>query len=250
MPDDSLARAAALLDPARVEVGPELTHGYLNVLAALPPAPTVGARTMRTAFYPVYYERLRPLALRVATGFAAPGRAGDRARAVARLGLAAGASVLDVACGPGNFTGYFGRVVGASGLAVGLDASDSMLAKAVATNSGPSVAYLRGDAERLPFPDATFDAVSCFAALYLMSDPYAALAEIVRVLRPAGRVAVLTSFAGDHLPVRALTRVGQVTTGVRPFGRDDITGALRELGLVEVRQDVRGLAQEVWARKP
>ena len=250
MPDDSLARAAALLDPARVEVSPEITRGYLNVLAALPPASTVGARTMRTAFYPVYYERLRPLALRVATGFAAPGRAGDRARAVARLGLTAGATVLDVGCGPGNFTGYFGRVVGPAGLAIGLDASDSMLAKAVANNSGPSVAYLRGDAERLPFPDATFDAVSCFAALYLMSDAYAALAEIVRVLRPDGRVAVLTSFTGDHLPLRVLTRVGRLTTGVRPFGRDDITGALRGRGLAEVQQDVRGLAQEVWARKP
>lgn len=247
---DPLQRAEHLLDPARVQVAPHLTSGYLNVLAELPPAPTVSARTMRTAFYPVLYERFRPLALRVATGFADPGRDGDRARAVARLGLRPGDAVLDVACGPGNFTGHFGKAVGPAGLAVGLDASDTMLRKAVGTNSGPSVAYVRGDAEKLPFADATFDAVSCFAALYLIDDPYATIAEIARVLRPGGRVAILTSFAGRRLTTRLLTRATQLASGVRPFGGGDITGALRRHGLAGVQQEIHGLAQSVWARRP
>jgi SAM-dependent methyltransferase len=247
---DATQRTRALLDPARVQVGPYLIGGYLNVLAELPPAPTVSARTMRTGFYPVFYERVRPLALRIATGFADPGRSGDRARAVTRLGLATGSTVLDVACGPGNFTGHFGDVVGADGLAVGLDASDTMLTKAVETNSGPSVAYVRGDAERLPFADASFDAVSCFAALYLIDDPYATLAEIVRVLRPGGRVAILTSFAGSRPSTRAATRLIELTSGVHPFGARDITGALEGHGMTEVAQEIHGLAQSVWARKP
>lgn len=247
------SRVESLLDPARVQVEPHMTHGYLNVLAELPPAPTVSARTMRTRFYPIYYEKFRPLGLRLFSGFAAPGREGDRAAAVARLELAAGSLVLDVACGPGNFTAHFGTVVGAGdadGLAVGVDASDTMLRQAVASNSGPAVAYVRGDAERLPFADATFDAVSCFAALYLIGDPFATLAEIARVLRPGGRVAILTSFAGRLPTTRAVSRVAQLTTGIRPFGRSDITGELTHLGLTDVHQQIHGLAQEVWARKP
>lgn len=247
---DAIARTRELLDPARVQVGPYLLSGYLNVLAELPPAPTVSARTMRTGFYPVFYEKFRPLALRIATGFADPGRDGDRARAVERLGLRAGSTALDVACGPGNFTAHFGSIVGASGLAVGLDASDTMLQKAVETNSGPSVAYVRGDAEKLPFADATFDAVSCFAALYLIDDPFATLREIVRVLRPGGRVAILTSFAGQRTSSRIATRVIQATSGVRPFGEDEITGALTNAGMTDVQQEIHGLAQSVWARKP
>ena len=246
---DAMARTRTLLDPARIQVGPIEVGGYLNVLAELPPAPTVSARTMRTGFYPVLYERFRPFALRIATGFAEPGRDGDRAQAVTRLGLGTGSVVLDVACGPGNFTGHFGSVVGPTGLAVGLDASDTMLQKAVETNSAPSVAYVRGDAEKLPFADATFDAVSCFAALYLIADPFATLAEIARVLRPGGRVAILTSFAG-HTPVmKAVTRLTHVTSGVRPFGEDEITGALRKHGMIEVQQEIHGLAQSVWGRK-
>ena len=246
---DALTRARALIEPTRVQVGPIEVGGYLNVLAELPPAPTVSARTMRTGFYPVFYERLRPLALRIATGFAEPGRDGDRAQAVGRLSLRPGSVVLDVACGPGNFTAHFGSVVGPGGLAIGLDASDAMLRKAVETNPAPSVAYVRGDAEKLPFADASFDAVSCFAALYLIADPFATLAEIVRVLRPGGRVAILTSFAGHTPLLRAATRFNQRASGLRPFGADEITGALRAHAMVDIQQEIHGLAQSVWARK-
>ena len=88
------------------------------------------------------------------------------------LGLTPGDGVLDVACGPGNFTREFAQIVGAGGLAVGIDASATMLARAVADTTRPaSVAYVRGDAEALPFRDASFDAVCCFAALHLFADP-------------------------------------------------------------------------------
>ena len=46
------------------------------------------------------------------------------------------------------------------------------------------VAYVRGDAQDLPFRDQSFDAVCCFAALHLFADPMKALDSITRVLTP------------------------------------------------------------------
>lgn len=241
-------KALALVDPQRCSIAPEVSGGYANVLATLPPASTIGARTMRTGFYPVFYERFRPLGLRLASGLSAPGRDGDRDQLLQRLSLNRGQAVLDVGCGPGNFTGFLGSVVGATGVAVGLDASDSMLTKAVATN-GAEAAYVRGDAEALPFLSDSFDAVCCLAALYLMNDPYAAIAEAVRVLRPGGRLAILTSYSGSDPVTRFAMGVVDKTTGIRRFGRTDITAAFQRSGLIDVQQEIQGLAQSVWARK-
>src|SRR5437667_254204 len=80
------------------------------------------------------------------------------------------------------------------------------------------VAYVRGDASALPFRDATFDAVCCFAALYLIDDPYAALDEIARVLAPGGRVALLSSVHRGLLPARVANALFRPLTGVRIFG--------------------------------
>jgi ubiquinone/menaquinone biosynthesis C-methylase UbiE len=238
-----------LLDPARCAVSPVELNGYLDVLDDPPAATSIGARTMRTSFYPVLYEYFRPLGLRLASGLSAPGRDGDRRSLVDRLALDRGAAVLDVACGPGNFTHYLSGIAGPEGLAVGLDASDSMLAKAVVSNgSGP--AYLRGDAEALPFRSETFDAVACLAALYLMNNPYTAVGEAVRVLKPGGRLAILTSYSGSDPVTRLATGVIDRVSGIRRFSRHDITAAFQRYGLVEIEQEVKGLTQAVWARKP
>src|SRR5437763_330556 len=84
-------------------------------------------------------------------------------------------------------------LLGEGGLVVGLDASRSMLEQALNEGVPSNVAYVRGDATRLPFDDESFDAVCCFAALYFISDPLRALDEMARVLRPGGRVAIMTS---------------------------------------------------------
>jgi ubiquinone/menaquinone biosynthesis C-methylase UbiE len=125
-----------------------------------------------------------------------------------------------------------------------------MLARAVEETDAANVEYVRGDASDLPFRDATFDAVCCFAALYLIEDPYGALDEIVRVLKPGGRVALLASVNRGVLPAAVSNAAVRTMAGVRVFGRNDLTDALRERGMERVAQRVRGLAQFVSARKP
>ncbi len=110
---------------------------------------------------------------------------------------------------------------------VGLDAAQAMLAQAVRRTDAADVAYVRGDACALPFGDASFDAVCCFAALYLIERPIDALDEIARVLAPGGRVALLSSCHRGPLPVTMTGAIVRRLTGVRIFARDELTRALR-----------------------
>ena len=61
---------------------------------------------------------------------------------------------------PGNVTASLARAAGPDGLALGVDISEPMLARAVDAQAGPNVGFLRADAQQLPFRDATFDAVT------------------------------------------------------------------------------------------
>jgi SAM-dependent methyltransferase len=103
-------------------------------------------------------------------------------------GVRAGDRVLDVACGTGVVTREALRRVGPGGRVTGLDANAGMLA--VAREQGGEIAWHDGRAESLPFPDASFDAVVSQFGLMFFADRAAALAEMRRVLRPGGRLAV------------------------------------------------------------
>jgi demethylmenaquinone methyltransferase/2-methoxy-6-polyprenyl-1,4-benzoquinol methylase len=106
-----------------------------------------------------------------------------RRRAVRDLRLPQGSTVLDVAAGTGDFIRESAR----QGLhPVGTDLSYGMLA------AGDTVHPLvQADASRLPFADASFDAVTCGYALRNFTDLQASLDEMGRVLRPGGRLCLL-----------------------------------------------------------
>jgi ubiquinone/menaquinone biosynthesis C-methylase UbiE len=109
---------------------------------------------------------------------------------------------LDVACGPGSVVVTFAARVRQ---AAGLDATAAMLeeARKLATAKGlGNVAWHQGDAYALPFADAAFDIVSCRYAFHHMQEPARALAEMVRVCRPGGRIAVCDALASDD-PAKA-----------------------------------------------
>jgi len=209
-----------------------------------------GQRLMASRALPLVYERIwRPLGGRLLMGVMGPGMSGEQRIALAMLRPGPGDRVLDVACGPGNFTRAFARAA-PGGQIVGLDASKTMLDRALAEGVPENVAYVRGDASSLPFPDESFDAVCCFAALYLIADPMRALDEIARVLAPGGRVAVMTSVNRGLVPSWATDAVVRRATGVRVFGRGEVTDALSDRGLEVGHQQVAGMAQFVSASRP
>ena len=98
-----------------------------------------------------------------------------------------GAHVLDVAAGPGNVAV---ELVRAGALQVtALDLSYNMLAEG-ARRGHVGITWVNGDALALPFPDASFDAVTISFGLRNMADRQAGLAELLRVTRPGGRIVV------------------------------------------------------------
>lgn len=106
-----------------------------------------------------------------------------RRRAVRSLALRPGAVVLDLACGTGDLC----RALHAGGLRpVGIDLSYGMLA--AARTSAPLV---QGDALRLPLPDTVADGVTCGFALRNLESLPPLFAEVARVVRPGGRIALL-----------------------------------------------------------
>jgi ubiquinone/menaquinone biosynthesis C-methylase UbiE len=251
MSSPAVERARALFEPDRVPATPRLKDGWLEVLGEEDPTGShPGQRLMLSSVLPRIYERLwRPLGARLLMGAAAPDAREEHRIALDMLALSSEESVLDVACGPGNFTRSFALAVG-DGLVVGIDASETMLARAVKETESANVAYVRGDACALPFRDEAFDAICCFAALYLIDEPMRALDEIARVLAPGGRVALLSSCNRGPLPAGVADAVVRRLAGVRIFAREELTGALRARGLSDIEQRVTGLAQFVSARKP
>ena len=241
LPGPGGRRTRALLNrPATV------VDGYLDVMGDAEVRQTTGQRVMGSSALPMIYERLwRPVL------FTARNSAQENRRKLQLLELRAGDTVLDVACGPGNTTRTLVAAVGADGLAVGVDSSATMLAKAVRdTPPGSPVGYVRADAVDLPFDDGTVDAVSCYGALYLMDDPFGALREMIRVLTPGGRIAVLTTCARGPAPVRRASVVASRFAPVRLFDVDEVVGVMRAAGLVDVIRDVSAASQTVSGRRP
>ena len=204
---------------------------------------------MFTAFLPKVYENWwRPAWARVLKGVMGPGMADEHRIARLLMALSPGDGVLDVACGTGGFTRDFGHAVGPEGLAVGLDASETMLRRAVDETSLDHVVYVRGDVVDMPFVPQSFDAVCCFAALNLFADPMGALDSMTRVLTPGGRIALFTSCRTRSVPFRAFEEVVRSRSGMHLFERRELVDALEQRGYVEIRQRITGFTQFVGGR--
>jgi demethylmenaquinone methyltransferase/2-methoxy-6-polyprenyl-1,4-benzoquinol methylase len=115
-----------------------------------------------------------------------------RERAVDRLGPLEGARALDVCCGTGDLTLELGRRVGPGGNVVGCDFSEPMLDLARGKGQGQAnVRFEWADALALRYDDAKFDAVTVGFGVRNFSDLDRGLAELARVLKPGGRLAIL-----------------------------------------------------------
>ncbi len=154
------ARELLTAEAAQGAIAPKASAaGYLDLLGGELDSTGAVQDLMTTRFVPAIYERYwRPALARAVKGVTGPGMAEEVRIARLLLGLGPGDVVLDVACGPGNFTREFARAVGDGGLAVGIDASRTMLARGVTELEAAGLANLaliRGDATRLPFRTAS-----------------------------------------------------------------------------------------------
>jgi ubiquinone/menaquinone biosynthesis C-methylase UbiE len=123
-------------------------------------------------------------------------------RVVELAALRRGLRVLDVACGTGLVARLAAGAVGVDGHVAALDLNPAMVAVASALPAveGAAIEWVEGDAQALPFADASFDVVCCQLGLQFFPDRQRALREMKRVLVPGGRAVVMVWREIDRAP--------------------------------------------------
>jgi trans-aconitate methyltransferase len=124
-----------------------------------------------------------------------------------------GEHILDLGCGDGQLTE---RVAAGGATVRGVDSSPAMIAAARARG----VAADEASAERLPYPDATFDAVFSNAALHWIRDQDTMLAEVHRVLKPGGRFVAEMGGQGNIAAIRVAFMAVLERHGLADAGQD------------------------------
>jgi len=107
--------------------------------------------------------------------------------------LRPGERVLDLGSGAGTDSLVAAQMVGPGGTVTGIDMTPEMLAKAAAAAAEAgldNLSFVEGEAERLPFPDGSFDVVISNGVIDLIPDKDAVFSELYRVLVPGGRIQV------------------------------------------------------------
>lgn len=120
-----------------------------------------------------------------------------------RAELQPGETVLDLGCGGGLDLALAARAVGPTGHAIGIDMADTMVERATATAQALGYTWAEarvGHAEALPLADASLDCVVANGILNLSPDKPAVLAEVARVLKPAGRFVLAETTLRYGLP--------------------------------------------------
>jgi SAM-dependent methyltransferase len=172
-------------------------------------------------------------------------------------GVRLGVRVLDVGCGTGVVTRDVAARVGARGRAVGVDPSRALLEvarrRSAARAPGAGPMFHHGDGLALPFASASFDVTLAVTVLLHVPGSDRVLAEMRRVTRPGGRVAVLDQDFGTlalDVPDRALTR--RIVDGhaerfyAEPWSGRTLARRLRLAGLTRVRSRVFVVVDRVY----
>jgi ubiquinone/menaquinone biosynthesis C-methylase UbiE len=163
---------------------------------------TVTQKSLDTPFTAWAYDRFRGALTRLLN---MPDLPVEVAMIQEHLGAQAGDIVLDLACGPGNFTVEWAKRVGADGLVIGLDISAAMLVRAayhVRRWGLDNILLVRGDAHRLPLAADCLQKVNCSGGFHQFPDLAQALGEIARVSAP-GAVLTASTFAEGPTDQRA-----------------------------------------------
>jgi arsenite methyltransferase len=173
-----------------------------------------------------------------------PGGAALTEGLIRALAVGPGDRVADIGCGPGESSLQVARGTGARVIGVDLSSDSIAAAGAAAERAGleASVEFVVADAEALPLPDGAVDGVLCECSLCTFPDKERAAAELARVLRPAGRLA-LSDVVGypERLPdsLRTLEAWIACLAGVQSPGElvELLSGAGLVVELVERHDD-------------
>ena len=139
-----------------------------------------------------------------------------------------GARLLDAGSGPGDVARSLAAEVGESGEVIALDYSAATIAAAVRHHDGSNVRYMTGDVSAMTLPTDSVDGVWCERVLQHVDDADAAIAELIRVTRPGGRICLIdtdwASLAFDGVPANLATTVvanmhGRLTPRQLDMGR-------------------------------
>ncbi len=129
--------------------------------------------------------------------------------------------ILDIGCGAGHDSQILARLVGPYGHVVGIDRSKAMIRTAQKRIQGKrdALEFHVCDAHSLKFPDSTFDACLAIGTLMFMKDPFHVLTEVIRVLKPGGRLVAhesdwdtLTITAGNNAMTNCIVNILRKST--------------------------------------
>jgi SAM-dependent methyltransferase len=157
------------------------------------------------------------------------------------MGIRDGRRLLDAGCGLGEEARELAGLVGPSGEVTAIDSSKTLVALAQQRDTGSVVRYAVGDISLLDFPDATFHAVRSERVIQHVPDPDTAVAELVRVTVPGGRVCLVDtdweSFLTDGVPAEYIGSFRRLAhdkgSDLKPAGRL-LRGQLVRAGLTAV----------------
>jgi SAM-dependent methyltransferase len=160
-------------------------NGILNLYTG-PELFTFAQRSLQSRLSTMLYERFRWLLAKVVIGYTISEEV-EQFRQT--LDVKPGDNLLDISCGPGNFTLPLAKRAH-PGLVIGLDISPAQLARAAA-NLGrtrlDNVLLVRGDVHCLPFRDGMLSKINCAGGLHQFPNPARALTEIARIMARGGR---------------------------------------------------------------
>jgi SAM-dependent methyltransferase len=156
--------------------------------------------------------------------------------------ISEGVSLLDVGTGAGDLPSLF------SGIQVtGIDISESMIAEGKRLH--PDYVFSVGDAEHLPYPDASFDVVTCRNLLQNFINPKHAFAEMFRVLKPGGSMFVVESavYRGEEQFPTDFCRIAEPFHPLFPT-HEGLHELFEQAGLHDIRQEVAAVEKK-WLAK-
>ena len=205
-----------------------------------------------SSLYPAAQTRALPsLAVSAGCGCGSP---------TALFPFAAGQRVLDLGSGSGIDAFLASGLVGPEGMVYGLDMTSEMIALANSARRSAgleNVEFIAGEMEKVPLADASVDVVISNCAINLSQDKPAVFSEIVRVLRPGGRIGICDVLASDALsPGDRAARGSYVDCIAGAMSVGECSEALERAGFQDVRIDLtHPVADEMFAasitgRKP